>query len=60
MIEKLVKMILFYLILECIHEILVVPLFEINKNWKHPIFKQNIKNLIFLLSNKDISSIKQI
>ena len=38
----------------------IIPLFEINKNWKHPILKQNIKNLIFLLSNKDISSIKQI
>ena len=34
------------------------PLFEINKNWKHPITKQHIKTLIFKLSNSDISSIK--
>ena len=38
----------------------IIPLFEINKNWKHPVLKQHIKNLIFLLSNKDISSIKQV
>ena len=36
------------------------PLFEINKNWKHPISKEHIKKLICSLSNKDISSIKQI
>ena len=36
------------------------PLFEIDKNWKHPIFNQNIKYLIFLLSNSDITSIKKI
>jgi 2-amino-4-hydroxy-6-hydroxymethyldihydropteridine diphosphokinase len=36
------------------------PLFEINKNWKHPISKEHIKTLICSLSNKDISSIKQI
>ena len=38
----------------------IIPLFAIDKNWKHPVFNQNIKDLIFLLSNKDISSIKQI
>ena len=38
----------------------IIPLFAIDKNWKHPVFKQNIKELISLLSNKDISSIKQI
>ncbi len=36
------------------------PMFEIDKNWLHPIFKHNIKRLILKLSNKDISSIKQI
>ena len=36
------------------------PLFELNKDWKHPVLKHHIKRLIFLLSNKDIRSIKQI
>ena len=36
------------------------PLFEINKDWKHPVSKHHIKTLIFTLSNKDIRSIKQI
>ena len=36
------------------------PLFELNKNWIHPILKQNIRNLILSLSNRDIRSIKQI
>ena len=36
------------------------PLYELDKNWSHPVTKQNIKNLIFGLKNKDISSIKQI
>ena len=38
----------------------LLPLFEINKDWKHPILKVNIKNLISSLSNSDIRSIKQI
>jgi 2-amino-4-hydroxy-6-hydroxymethyldihydropteridine diphosphokinase len=38
----------------------LLPLFEINKNWKHPLSKEHIKTLICSLSNKDISSIKQI
>jgi len=38
----------------------LLPLFEINKDWKHPILKVNIKKLIFSLSNSDIRSIKQI
>ena len=38
----------------------LIPLFEIEKNWIHPILKTNIKNLIFSLPNKDIRSIKQI
>ena len=36
------------------------PLFEINKDWFHPILKNPIKRLILLLSNRDITSIKQI
>jgi len=36
------------------------PLFEIDKNWKHPITKHHIKRLILSLSNRDITSIKQI
>ena len=36
------------------------PLFEIEKEWVHPIKKVNIKKLIFSLSIKDIRSIKQI
>jgi len=36
------------------------PLFEINKDWIHPKFKDHIKKLIFLLPNRDITSIKQI
>ena len=38
----------------------LLPLFEINKDWKHPILKHHIKELILSLSNKDIRSIKQI
>ena len=37
----------------------LIPLFEIDKNWTHPKSKQNIKSLIFSLSNVDITSIKQ-
>ena len=38
----------------------LIPLFEVDSDWKHPITKQHIKKLIFSLSNRDISSIKQI
>ena len=38
----------------------LLPLFEINKDWKHPILKVNIRKLISTLSNSDIRSIKQI
>ena len=38
----------------------LLPLFEIKKDWFHPIKKTNIKKLILSLSNKDIRSIKQI
>jgi 2-amino-4-hydroxy-6-hydroxymethyldihydropteridine diphosphokinase len=36
------------------------PLFEIEKNWIHPIMKINLKQLIYSLPNNDIRSIKQI
>ena len=38
----------------------LLPLFEINKNWIHPTLKKHIKSLILSLSNKDIRTIKQI
>ena len=38
----------------------LLPLFELNKDWKHPVSKHNIKTLIFSLPNRDIRSIKQI
>ncbi len=38
----------------------LIPLFEINKKWTHPKFKDHIKTLILKLSKKDITSIKQI
>ncbi len=38
----------------------LIPLFEISKNWEHPISKLHIKTLILKLSNKDITSIKKI
>ena len=38
----------------------LVPLFEIDKNWIHPISRVHIKKLIYSLSNKDIRSIKKI
>jgi 2-amino-4-hydroxy-6-hydroxymethyldihydropteridine diphosphokinase len=36
------------------------PLYELNKDWVHPVSKQHIKNLIFSLSNLDFRSIKQV
>ena len=38
----------------------LIPLFEIEKEWFHPIKKVNIKQLILSLTNDDIRSIKQI
>ena len=38
----------------------LVPLFELDKNWTHPISRLHIKKLIYSLSNKDIRSIKKI
>ena len=43
-----------------VRNFVLLPLFELNKDWIHPISKHHIKKLIFLLSNKDIRSIKQI
>jgi len=38
----------------------LLPLYELNKAWTHPVNKHPIKKLIFSLSNSDIRSIKQI
>ena len=38
----------------------LLPLFEVNKNWRHPVTKLHIKKLILSLSKIDITSIKQI
>ena len=38
----------------------LLPLFELDKNWYHPVLKKHIKKLILSLSNEDIRSIKQI
>ena len=38
----------------------LLPLYELNKDWKHPVSKHHIKKLISFLSNRDIRSIKQI
>ena len=38
----------------------LLPLFEIEKEWVHPIIKANIKKLILSLSDSDIRSIKKI
>ena len=38
----------------------LLPLFEVDKSWKHPKSKVNIVNLINSLPVKDLSSIKQI
>ena len=36
------------------------PLFEIEKNWKHPLKKTKIQDLIGILDNSSLYSIKQI
>ena len=38
----------------------LLPLFEISKNWKHPIKKVNIVKLISFLKEEDLRAIKQI
>jgi len=43
-----------------IRNFVLLPLYEINKNWKHPVTKHHIKKLILSLPKKDITSIKQI
>ena len=43
-----------------IRNFVLIPLFEIDKNWVHPIKKIDIKKLVFSLPIKDIRSIKQI
>ena len=37
----------------------LLPLFELNKDWIHPISKADIKSLILSLPNSDIRSIKK-
>ncbi len=38
----------------------LIPFFEIQKKWHHPIIKKDLKSLISSLSQADIRSIKQI
>ena len=38
----------------------LLPLYELDKGWKHPVFKNDIKTLILSLRNRDIRTIKQI
>jgi len=44
----------------CKRNFVLLPLFEINKSWKHPKSKINIVKLINSLPIKDLRSIKQI
>ena len=43
-----------------VRNFVLIPLFEISKKWIHPKSKDHIKTLILKLSNKNITSIKQI
>jgi 2-amino-4-hydroxy-6-hydroxymethyldihydropteridine diphosphokinase len=43
-----------------IRNFVLLPLFEINQSWKHPITKKNITKLINSLPIKDLRSIKRI
>ena len=43
-----------------IRNFVLFPLFELDKQWKHPVSKIHIKNLILFLPKKDITTIKQI
>jgi len=38
----------------------LIPLYEINKNWIHPIYKKNIVNLLANLSSLELRSINLI
>jgi len=44
----------------CKRNFVLLPLFEVDKSWKHPKFKVNIVKLINSLPIKDLRSIKQI
>ena len=44
----------------CARNFVLLPLFEVDKSWKHPKSKINIVNLINSLPIKDLRSIKQI
>jgi len=44
----------------CKRNFVLLPLFEVNKSWKHPKSKINIVNLINSLPVKDLRSIKKI
>ena len=44
----------------CKRNFVLLPLFEVDKSWKHPKSKINIVNLINSLPIKDLRSIKQI
>ena len=46
--------------LMCKRNFVLLPLFEVDKSWKHPKSKINIVNLINSLPVKDLRSIKQI
>ena len=43
-----------------VRNFVIIPLFEICKDWTHPSTKRQIKTLILSLPNRDIRSIKQI
>jgi 2-amino-4-hydroxy-6-hydroxymethyldihydropteridine diphosphokinase len=44
----------------CKRNFVLLPLYELDKSWIHPIFKINIVNLINSLPIKDLRSIKKI
>ena len=46
--------------LMCIRNFVLLPLFDINKSWKHPKTKKNITKLINSLPIKDLRTIKRI
>ncbi len=43
-----------------VRSFVLLPMYEISKNWTHPVLNLHIKSLISSLSNRDIRSIKQI
>jgi len=43
-----------------VRNFVLLPLFELNKDWSHPLSKNHIKTLILSLPDRDIRSIKQI